>query len=292
MRERLSSAIDNRTALSAPGFAYIRDASSHCDQRLLSPLAWPGGVFKGFSFLAWPGGIGLLAPDRDVPSWRTPQLVVRQPSGGLRRIANRGAPHSGQRPSQPGRPLGRVTSRASAMVTFSPQTHRAWGPGSCASECRELRSTMAPPAYSRWIARTPKPRETKRNRRRTAASSYARGRRASCLLWHDLVESLMGIPSAVAVCVRHAGMRPRRRHPGESPPTSSTTGEPWMLPSSASSSSRARDHPSKQPLETVGTEPAPAVGHDPACSRPLQVSSLSEGALRGPGAPERLRLAT
>jgi hypothetical protein len=28
------------------------------------------------------------------------------------------------------------------MVTFSPQTHQACGPGSCASECRELRSTM------------------------------------------------------------------------------------------------------------------------------------------------------
>jgi hypothetical protein len=28
------------------------------------------------------------------------------------------------------------------MVTFSPQTHQACGPGTCASECRELRSTM------------------------------------------------------------------------------------------------------------------------------------------------------
>jgi len=38
--------------------------------------------------------------------------------------------------------LGRVTSRASAMVTFSPQTHQACGAGSGASECRELHSPM------------------------------------------------------------------------------------------------------------------------------------------------------
>jgi hypothetical protein len=37
--------------------------------------------------------------------------------------------------------LGRVTSRASAIVTFSPHTHHACGPG-LASEGGELRSTM------------------------------------------------------------------------------------------------------------------------------------------------------
>ena len=37
--------------------------------------------------------------------------------------------------------MGRVTSRASAIVTFSPQTHHACGPGSLASEGGELRST-------------------------------------------------------------------------------------------------------------------------------------------------------
>lgn len=38
--------------------------------------------------------------------------------------------------------MGSVTSRASAIVTFSPQTHHACGPGSCASDGGELRSTM------------------------------------------------------------------------------------------------------------------------------------------------------
>ena len=50
-----------------------------------------------------------------------------------RRIANSGEPHSGQWPSQPGRPFGRVTSRGSAMVTFWPQTHQPCGPGCCSS---------------------------------------------------------------------------------------------------------------------------------------------------------------
>src|SRR5918994_2085441 len=57
---------------------------------------------------------------------------------------------------------------------------------------------MAPPAYSRWIARTPKPRETKRNRRRTAASTYTASP-GQLPLVADLVESLIGIPGAVAV---------------------------------------------------------------------------------------------
>ena len=48
---------------------------------------------------------------------------------GGRRIAKSGAPHSGQCPSQPGRPLGSVTSSASAIVTFRPQTHQPCGPG-------------------------------------------------------------------------------------------------------------------------------------------------------------------
>ena len=51
------------------------------------------------------------------------------PCFGFRRIANSGEPHSGQWPAQPGRPLGRVTSRASAIGTFSPQTHQPWGAG-------------------------------------------------------------------------------------------------------------------------------------------------------------------
>jgi hypothetical protein len=33
------------------------------------------------------------------------------------------------------------------MVTFSPQTHQACGPGACAPEGRELHSTIAQQAY-------------------------------------------------------------------------------------------------------------------------------------------------
>ena len=49
-----------------------------------------------------------------------------------RRMAKSGEPHAGQWPSHPGRPLGSVTSRAPAMVTFWPQTHQPCGPGSWA----------------------------------------------------------------------------------------------------------------------------------------------------------------
>jgi len=41
------------------------------------------------------------------------------------------------------------------MVTFSPQTHQACGPGSCASECGELDSTM-PAKDSRGFRRSPR----------------------------------------------------------------------------------------------------------------------------------------
>jgi hypothetical protein len=66
----------------------------------------------------------------------------------LRRIANSGDPQAGQLPSQPGLPLGSVTSRAPAIVTFWPQTHQPCGPGSwdsgCASAIRAAYAACVP----------------------------------------------------------------------------------------------------------------------------------------------------
>ena len=79
-----------------------------------------------------------MTPSPRSPRWSFARLRAasahrHQPPAALRRIANNGEPHSGQWPSQPGRPFGKVTSRGSAMVTFWPQTHQPCGPGSCTS---------------------------------------------------------------------------------------------------------------------------------------------------------------
>jgi hypothetical protein len=83
--------------------------------------------------------------------------VGPQLAAALRRIANNGEPHSGQWPSQPGRPFGRVTSRGSAMVTFWPQTHQPCGPGPgtssvCGSTiCESIFRGDVPPTQGRTI---------------------------------------------------------------------------------------------------------------------------------------------
>jgi hypothetical protein len=85
-------------------------------------------------------------------STRAAQRCAGQTTRGLSSgasAARRFATSSEQRPATrravafpTGTTVGSVTSRASAIVTFSPQTHRACGPRSCASEGGELRSTM------------------------------------------------------------------------------------------------------------------------------------------------------
>lgn len=57
-------------------------------------------------------------------------MISYQPLAALRRMANSGAPHSGQEPFQPGLPLGSVTASASAIGTFWPQTHQPCAAGS------------------------------------------------------------------------------------------------------------------------------------------------------------------
>ena len=81
--------------------------------------------------------------------------------------------------------MGRVISRASAIATFSPQTHRPCGPGSGVSGCGALGSTM-PDKHIRGLVHFT-PGEPHQRDRRAAQASVLRG--------------LLGPPGSVAEIV-------------------------------------------------------------------------------------------
>jgi hypothetical protein len=115
----------------------------------------------------------------------------------LRRIANSGEPHSGQWPSQPGRPLGRVTARGSAMGTFWPQTHQPCGPGSCTSSV--CGSTMCD-KHNSWLR---VPYAGRPNRWTAAAGDRGRRSSASALRLH--ADSGAGGSIATSVALSGSG---------------------------------------------------------------------------------------